>query len=121
MSVRRLALLQWLALLAGAGVWAGQHVVGFGITQAACGAGLGVANDTWQAALLAAAAALILAAEAAALAVLVRTRASTYEAPAPEGRIRFFAIAAAVANALFLVIVVLDGVASIVDAACRQG
>ena len=120
MTLRRLALLQWVGLLAGGLVFAGVHVVGFGITQAECGAGFGIDNDTWQAALTGAAAALVLVAEAAAVAVLVRTRQASYEEPPPDGRIRFFAIAAAVANAIFLMIVVLDGVASLAVVTCRQ-
>ncbi len=39
MSVRTLGALQWVALLLGALVWAAQHVIGFGITQAECGLG----------------------------------------------------------------------------------
>jgi hypothetical protein len=124
MTVRRLAAFQWLGLLLGAFVWFAQHVVGFGITQAECSAAgvrWGIGNDVWQAALLAASALLIAAAEGAAILVFLRTRESSYEAEPPTSRIRFFAIAAMVANAIFLMIVLLDGLASIVDVVCRQG
>jgi hypothetical protein len=123
MTLRRLAVLQWLGLVAGAAVWAAQHVVGFGITQAECGAGgsgFGIANDTWQAALLGTSASCVLAAQAAAVAVLLATRSKSYEEDPPRGRIRFFAIAASAANAIFLVIIVLDGIASIAGIPCRQ-
>jgi hypothetical protein len=124
MTLRRLGILQWVGLLLGAVVWAAQHVVGFGITQAACGepggGRFGISNDLWQASLMGAAVALILAAEASALAVIFGTRRTSYDQPPPDGRIRFLAIAASAANALFLVIVLLDGFASIFDVTCRQ-
>ena len=122
-NVRTLAILQWIGLLVGAGVWVGQHVVGFGVTQAACGAGgahWGITNNVWQASLMGASVLAILGAEAAAVTVFVATRESSYEAEPPLSRIRFFAIAAMVANVIFLMIVLLDGVASISNVACRQ-
>jgi hypothetical protein len=124
MTLRRLGILQWVGLLAGALIWAGQHVVGYGITEAECSAGgmrWGIGNDVWQAALMGASALAIVAAEAAAIAVVLRTRATSYESEPPPSRIRFFAIAAAAANVMFLMIVLLDGFASIFNVACRQG
>jgi hypothetical protein len=124
MSMRTLAVLQWVGLLAGAAVWAAQHLVGYGIAQAECGTPgggrFGISNDLWQASLMGAAAALIAGAGAAAVAVLVGTRERTYEEPPPDGRIRFLAVAAVAANAIFLMIVLLDGFASIFNATCRQ-
>ena len=123
MSLRRLEILQWVGLMAGALVWTAQHVVGYGITEAECSRGgmhWGISNGVWQGALLGAAAACVLAAELAALAVVVQTRRSSYESPPPPGRVRFFAIAAATANLIFLTIIVLDGLASILNIACRQ-
>jgi hypothetical protein len=125
MTLRRLEILQWLGLLLGAGIFAAQLVVGFGITQAECGAPgggrFGIDNDLWQGVLLGISVALVLAAEASAIAVFLGTRRTTYEHPPPDGRIRFLAIAAIAANAVFLMIVLLSGVASIVAAVCRQG
>ena len=124
MSLRRLEILQWVGLLAGALVWTGQHVVGYGITEAECSRGgmhWGITNDVWQGVLLGAAALLVLAAEAAAVAVVYRTRESSYESPPASGRIRFFAIAAVAANLIFLTIMLLDGLAAIFNIACRQG
>jgi hypothetical protein len=124
MSLRRLEILQWFGLLAGAIVWAAQHVVGYGITEAECGAGgveWGIHNDVWQGALMGAALAFVLLALLASIAVIVATREGSYEGPPPPGRLRFFAIAAAAANFIFLVIILLDGLASIVNVACRQG
>ena len=124
MSLRRLEILQWVGLLAGALVWTGQHVVGYGITEAECSRGglhWGISNDVWQAALLAAAVVLVLGAELAAVTVVYATRSSSYENPPARGRIRFLAIAAVAANLIFLTIIILDGLAAIFDIACRQG
>jgi len=73
----------------------------------------------WQIALLAVACTLILLSEAAAVAAF-RSTSESYQSPPPEGRIRLIAIAAMTTNLIYLVIVLLDGVASIVDIACRQ-
>jgi hypothetical protein len=121
MTVRRLAVLQWAGLLAGAAAWACAHIVGYGIAQAECGANdWGINNDVWQGSLLGASALLVVLAEAAALTVLVRTRGASYEDAPPVGRIRFFAIAAAVANVIFLAMLSLDLAGNLVDIACRQ-
>jgi hypothetical protein len=124
MSIRKLEILQWFGLLAGALVWAAQHVLGYGITEAECGAGglhWGIENDVWQGALMAVAVALVLAAELAAIAVIAATSRSSYESPPVAGRVRFFAIAAAAANVIFLMIILLDGFAAIFNVTCRQG
>jgi hypothetical protein len=124
MSLRKLEILQWFGLLAGALVWAAQHVIGYGITEAECGVGglhWGVQNDVWQGALMAVSAALVVAAELAAITVIVATSSSSYESPPAPGRVRFFAIAAAVANVIFLMIILLDGFAAILNVTCRQG
>ena len=122
MTLRRLGVLQWLGLLLGALVWAAQHVLGFGITQAECGPGgshWGIANDVWEGSLLGASACAILLAEAAAVTVFLRTRDTTYDGPPPAGRLRFFAICAMPINAVVLMIVLLDGIGSIVLGVCR--
>jgi len=123
MTVRRLAILQWIGLGLGGVVWFAQHIVGYGITEARCdvvGPGWGIQHDVWQATLTACAAVLVLTAEAAAIAVLWETRTASYEDGPPPGRIRFLAIAAATANVIFLMIILLDGLAAIFDVACRQ-
>ncbi|MBV8079157.1 MAG: hypothetical protein JO186_02135 [Actinobacteria bacterium] len=123
MNRRRLEILQWAGLFAGGLVWATQHVLGFGITQAECSVGgqrWGISNDTWEGALMGAAALCVVGAWAASLMVLRATRATSYEDEPPLSRIRFFAIAAVTANALFLGMVLLDGFASIFDVTCNQ-
>jgi len=124
MTVRRLAALQWVGLLGGAAVWAAQHAIGFGVTQAECGASgrhWGIDNTAWQATTTAVSGALILVALAAAVTVFIRTRGAGYEDSPPEGRIRFFAITAMPVDLILLVIVLLDGTASMIDTLCRQG
>lgn len=132
-TTRALSVLQWLGFLGGALAWTTQHVVGYGVAEARCsvaGTGWGIGLDTWEGALLGCAATLILAAEAAAVTVFLRTRAGEFgdgpldRADGPGearlGRLHFFSAAALVLNALFLVIVLLDGSASVVDTLCRQ-
>ena len=123
MTVRRLSTLQWTALLLGALAWTAQHVIGFGVTQAECGLGgrhWGIDNTVWQATTMGVAVMLILAAQALAVLVYLRTRPCHYTDEPPESRIRFFAITAMPVNAVLLVIVLLDGFASIFDEVCRQ-
>lgn len=131
--LRLLGALQWVGLLGGAGVWMAQHAIGWGLTEAACGAGgrsFGIDHDLWQTALAATAAALVAGAMACAGLVLWRTRSLGFgggppgEEPgrgAPPGsRLRFFAAAALVVNLLLLMIIALDGAASVAGIACRQ-
>jgi len=124
MTLRRFETMQWLGLLLGAVIFGAQLVVGFGITQAECGVSgggrFGIDNDVWQSVLLGISTALVLAAEASAVAVFLGTRRTTYEDPPPDGRVRFLAIAAMAANVIFLIIIVLSGLASILGAVCRQ-
>jgi len=109
--------LQWFGLFGAALTWTAQLVIGFGVGVARCGpanAVLGVDVRAWQLTLMAAGVVLVLLAEAAALATLWETRAVEYDDPAPDGRRHFFAVAAVLGNLLFLVAIVLSGVAAIV-------
>ena len=75
--------------------------------------------------------AFVLAAEAAAVVVFAETRGADFGGGPPgegrfggglpETRLHFFATAAILANAVFALIIVLDGAASIAAAGCRQG
>jgi hypothetical protein len=124
MTLRRLAALQWIALLLGSLAWAAQHVLAYGVSLAECeagGRGFGIDNTAWQASLMAGAIAAILVSLAAAVLVFVKTGDTTYNADPPEARIRFFAITALPINVILLMIVLLDGSASIFHTVCRQG
>jgi hypothetical protein len=123
MRLRTLEILQWAGLLVGGVVWTAVHVVGYGVTEAACGRGgvqWGIDTDLWEALLMGVAAALVFMAAMAAVAVVYETRGGSYESPPPPGRVRFFAIAAVAANFMFFMIVVLDGLGAIFNVACRQ-
>ena len=116
-------MLQWFGLLAGAAAWGAAHVLGYGLSETRCNsgsAGWDVALHGWEGALNGFAAAITLSAALAAGSVIVLTRGVSYEDDPPTGRIRFFAIAALIANVLFLVMVVLYAAGSIANDPCRQ-
>ena len=122
MTLRRLSILQWFGFAGAALAWTGQHVVGFGVTQAECSAGglhWGIGNDAWQLTLLAVGGVVVLAAEAAAVVVFLRTRETGADDPPPLGRMHFLAAAALVANLLFLAAMLMDGLASTFATICR--
>src|SRR5205085_10469718 len=99
-----------------------QHVTGFGVGVARCGPANGVFTidqRTWEIVLMVVAFTLAVLAEAAALTVLWATREVEHDGPAPEGRRHFFAVAAALGNLLFLVIIVLSGISTVYHSGCR--
>jgi hypothetical protein len=116
-------LLQWVGLFGAAIGWTAQHVTGFGVTVAKCGAG-GSAwhldQTAWQVTLIVVALLLILVAEAAAITVLVRTWGVKEDDAPPLGRQHFFAMAAATGNVLFFVAVLLSGIGTLVTEPCQQ-
>jgi hypothetical protein len=121
--MRRLEILQWAGLLGGAALWGVGHVVGFGVTEARCssaGAGWGIDFDLWEGLITGLAWALALGAALASVAVILGTRGSSYESAPPVGRLRFFAIAALAANAIFMVALLLYALGTIFNVACRQ-
>jgi hypothetical protein len=132
MSLRRLAVLQWIGLLAGASTWTVDHLAGVGITQAECnvaGRHWSISNPWWQGTLMAVAAVLVIASGTAAVLAFVRTRGNEFgSGPMPPeekddvkpGRIHFFSAAAIVTNVILLMIILLDGSANLANIACRQ-
>ena len=123
MTSRRLELLQWYGFAGAALAWAVQLVVGFGVTQARCspgGGGWDFSHDAPQLALVAAGVLVALGAEAAAAAVFLRTRPRDDDDPPPDGRRHFLATASLVANVLFVMAIVLSGVAAVAGVLCRQ-
>lgn len=119
MTRPRLELLQWFGLLAAPLAWTAQVVVGWFAADAGCERGLPI--TPWEVSLAVAAGLVAVAAEAAALAVFRATGDAGKDAPGPYGRLRFFAMAALLGNALFFVIIVLDGVGTVFHLPCRQG
>ena len=75
-TLRQLSVVQWIGVVVAPLAWTGQHVVGYGVGQARCeaGANWGIAYNTWQLAILAAAVLLVLVSEAAAVTVFLATR-----------------------------------------------
>jgi hypothetical protein len=121
--VRRLEILQWLGLFGGALLWGLGHVVGYGITEAHCSSG-GVAGGVHfglaEGLVNGLAWALALGSALAALSVILATRESSYESPPPVGRLRFFAIAALVANTIFMTALLFYVLGTVFNVACRQ-
>jgi hypothetical protein len=123
MTRRRLELLQWFSLFAGPLAWTTEHVGGFWISDASChiaGAQWGLNAAPLQTVLAVLVGAVVVAAWLAALVAFRETRTIDKDEPGPLGRIHFFAQAALLGNVLFLVIVVLDGVATVRELPCRQ-
>jgi hypothetical protein len=119
--LRKLSLLQWFGLFAAAGIWLAQHGIGQGMAEARCSAaGGGISNDAVQIVLMILAGVVILAADAASVVVFRATSDASYHSPPPVGRMRMIAIATMSTNLIFLVIILLDGIASILDVACRN-
>jgi hypothetical protein len=122
MSVRRLAILQWLAMGGGV-VWWIAYLAGTGLSQATCNPGSarwGIPHTLVQIILTVVAGVLILGAEAAAIRVYLATRNVEEQDPPPQGRLHFFAAAAMVANPIFFMIILLTGIASIADRLCHS-
>lgn len=132
-TLSQLAVIQWIGVVVAPLAWTGQHVVGYGVGQARCsvgGASWGIPYDTWQLAILVAAGLLVVVSEAAAVTVFLATRATNYgDGPPGEGRwggavpysrLHFFAMAAMVANVLFLTVILLDGLGAVFSTLCAQ-
>lgn len=123
MSRLRPELLQWYGLLGAGLAWAAQLVVGFGVSYADCLAASrrwGLDVVTWEIVLMVVGGTFAVVAEAAAVKVLLETRRLHYDDPPPEGRRHFFAFAAALGNVLFISAILLNGIAAIANASCRQ-
>jgi hypothetical protein len=119
----RLELLQWYALLGGALVWTAEHVAGYFVSVAGCSPSVGhwgVDAGLWGGLLVGVGLVLVLTAQAAAFVVYRETASVDRDAPGPAGRLHFFAVAALVGNALFFMLIVLDGLGSLYHLPCTQ-
>jgi amino acid transporter len=115
--------LQWTGLLAGPLAFACEHVVGVGVTLAACspaGSRWSVPMHGVQIAVAVAAAVVVVLAEAAAVIAFRETRHVEIESEPPLGRIRFLSTAALAVGPLFFALVLLGGIGAAVHPACRQ-
>jgi hypothetical protein len=133
LTLRQLSVVQWIGVVVAPLAWTGQHVVGYGVGEARCSvAGMrwGISYDSWQLAIMAAALLLVVVSEAAAVTVFLATRETNYgDGPPKAGRwggavpytrLHFFAMAAMVANVLFFVVILLDGLGSVFSTLCAQ-
>jgi hypothetical protein len=121
--MRRLEVLQWTGLLLGAAMWGAAHVIGYGTTEASCNGAasvFGIDQHLWVGLISGLAGAVSLGAALAATAVIVATQNVSYEDDPPIGRIRFFALAALIANVLFVTMIVLYAAGTIANTPCRQ-
>jgi hypothetical protein len=122
MTIRRLAVLQWFGILGGGAVWIVSFLAGAGTSQAVCNPASGrwgIPHDTVELSLTIVALVLILAAEAASIAVFRATRDVGEQDPPPRGRLHFFASAALVSNVIFFMVILLAGIATVVDRTCH--
>ncbi len=113
---------QWFGLIGAGLVWITQLVIGSGVTQAACGPagpGWNIDVDAWQIALMAVGVPLAVLAEVAAVAVFRETRGLDHDDAPPWGRRHFFVVAAILGNVLFLVAILMSGIAAIYETPCR--
>lgn len=120
--MRRVEVLQWIGLFVAPAAWFAQHVIGQAASQASCSTAnrtWGMSNTEWQIGLLIGAGLLILASEAAAVIAFRGSRSGDHESPPPLGRIQLVSVASMSTNLIFLVIILLGGIASIVGVPCR--
>jgi len=122
-SGTRVEALQWFGLFAGGAAWFVHLVFGFAMTQADCsvgGSSWGASRGSYQLPLTLGTLAVAVLAELAAFAAFREVRRADADAPGPRGRLRFFAVAALVANVLFATAIVLGGLGVFAGATCRQ-
>ena len=81
---------------------------------------LGLDVDTWEISLMVAAVAVVLLAELAAVSLYFATRGVHYDGAPPVARRHFFVAASSLGNILFLVIVLLSGLAAVYHTPCGQ-
>ena len=115
--------MQWFGLLGAPLAWTVQLVLGYGATEARCnagGSGWGVAVDTWEISLMIAAGSVVVLAEVCAIVLYLATREVSYDDAPPLGRRHFFVTASSLGNVLFLMIILLSGLAAVDHMPCRQ-
>jgi hypothetical protein len=123
MSIRRLSQLQWVGILVGGPVWFAEFLAGIGESQVQCNPASrqwGLPHDALQLAFMLVAVAAVGASLAASTLVFLKTREVEEQEAPPPGRIHFFSAAAIAGNVIFLAIILLTGIATIVDQLCRQ-
>jgi hypothetical protein len=123
MSVRRLSQLQWFGFLAGGTFWFAEFLAGAAASGARCNPASGhwnLPHDAIELGLMTAGALVVGAAGLASAIVFRATYDVAEEEAPPYGRLHFFSAAACAGNLIFLVIILLTGIATIADRTCHQ-
>jgi hypothetical protein len=118
---RRLLVLQVYALLGAPLAWTSQLVVGYGLTEAACGpAGRAwdIPIDTWEAAI--SGLALVAAAGGWAAAAVLHRAVTGGGIDDPNGRVRFLTTIGLVVGAIFVALILYTGTGVVVLEECRR-
>lgn len=113
--------LLWFGLLGAPLAWTAQLIVGYGVTEADCGAGgmrWGIDTVDWEVALTAATATVALAAGIGAGWLLREKRLDNAD---PRGRIEFMASGGLLVSGVFLVLILLGGIGSFYLQPCQAG
>jgi hypothetical protein len=113
--------LQWYAILGAPLAWTAQLVLGFGLTEAACGpAGQrwGIGLDAWEGLIFALAAALAAGGWAAAAAL--HRAVGRGEITDANGRVRFISTIGLAIGAIFLALILYTGTGVLSAEGCRR-
>jgi heme/copper-type cytochrome/quinol oxidase subunit 2 len=122
-TLRRLSFLQWVGFLVGGPIWFAEFLAGIGSSQASCNPGSKrwhVPHDAVQIGLMTFASVAVIVAFVAAVVVFRETKNVEEQEAPPAGRIHFFAAASIAGNVIFFAIILLTGIATIVDRTCLQ-
>ena len=113
--------LQWYALFGAPFAWATQLVVGFGVTEAACGPsgrGWGISVDSWEALIAVLAAAIAVGGWASAAAL--HRAVGRNEIDDPNGRVRFLSTIGLVIGAIFVALILYTATGVVTLEECRR-
>lgn len=113
----------WFGVFGAPAAWAVQHVSGYALTEATCGAagraGWDLHLDAWSTAVFATATLVATAAGVASLVTFRATRSAGEELP--PARIHFLAVIGIAITPLFLAMILMSGLGSVMLDQCRQG
>jgi hypothetical protein len=117
----RLRALMWFGLLGPPIAFVVQFVLGYGVTEAACGpSAVKPSIDTWTIALMAFAVGVGVLGMIAAVSVFRALRGQELDGPPPRGRVYFLSIIAMTTTPLFLFIIVMSSTGVLVLEKCHQ-
>jgi hypothetical protein len=117
-------MLMWAGIGAPPVAWALQHVIGWGVSEAACdpvGRQWGVPFTTWVVVLDLSAALFAIGGLAAAITAFRSVREAGADSDPPPGRIWLLSIMGLVLSPIFLAMIVLTGAGALLLGHCNQG